>query len=45
MFNLAIDGTMDAINRVLSGGDVENLADLRIKFDRETERLLTNTGT
>ena len=45
MFNLAIDGTMDAIHRVMSGDDVENLTDLRLKFDRETERLLTNTGT
>ena len=45
MFNLAIDGTMDAIHRVLSGGNVENLTDLRLKFDRETEILLTNTDT
>ena len=45
MFNLAIDGTMNAIHRVLDGRDVENLTDLRNKFERETEALLTNTPT
>ena len=43
MFNLAVDGAMDAIHRVMK--DVENLADLKAKFNRETEELLTNTRT
>ena len=43
MFNLAIDGTMDAIHRVLDGRNVENLTDLRNKFEAETEKILTNT--
>jgi len=45
MFNLAIDGTMDAIHRVLDGRDIENLAELEYKFERETKILLTNTPT
>ena len=43
MFNLAIDGAMDAVHRVLNNRDVENLTDLRYKFERETDSLLTNT--
>ena len=44
-FNQAINGTMDAIHRVLGGNDVENLNDLAIKFNRETESLLSNSPT
>ena len=43
MFNLAIDGTMDALNRVLDNRDVENLTDLRVKFERETDAILNST--
>ena len=43
MFNLAIDGTMDALHRVLDNRDVENLTDLRVKFERETDSILNST--
>ena len=43
MFNLAIDGTMDALHRVLDKNDVENLIELREKFEKETDSILNST--